>query len=1481
MTPMTTSSTPPKARAVVVVVNDDLTQIGVLSGLLTKAGLEVQSFSSAASALEGMGQAAPPDLIITDLYMPGIDGWRFCRLLRSPDYAPFNHVPIMAVSATFAGEEAARVTADLGANAFLSSPVDGREFIERVRQLLRGEQPQKFLRVLIVEDDEGLAGLLQRSFVAHGYQADTALTGGEAEARFKAKDYDVVVIDHHLPDIAGEQLLEILRQQCAEVVYLAMTGDSRPELALELMKRGAAAFVRKPFAPQYLIELCAKARRERDLLWVEQRLEIRTHELRQSEERFRQMAANIDSVFWITNREISQMIYVSPAYEKIWGRTCESLYQQPRSFLDVVHPEDRERVMENLRTASPKPQGPFEIEYRIARPDGSFRWIRDRGFPVQDQAAQQAYFVGISDDITERKRAEQAIHQASKETKSILASISDAFFSLDNQLAVTYWNDAAERILHRRREEVLGRNLFDAFPEARGSVFEINYARAAREQVRVEFETCFGVPPYANWYQVRVYPRGDGISVYFQVITERKRLEEDLKAANARLEALWSVSSLATADIKTISDHILKTIGRMTRSAYGFYGFVNEDESVMTIHSWSGDAMKDCSMVDKPSQFLVAEAGIWGEAIRCREPLILNDYAAEHPAKKGLPKGHVPLTNLLVVPHLVQGRIRTVAAVANRVAPYTQDDVIQLTSFLSHIQAIIESKRTEAALCVSEEKHRRLFETISQGIVYQAADGAIISANPAAERILGFSLDQLTGRTSMALEWRAVREDGTDLPGTEHPSMVALRTGWPVGPFIMGVFHPKERDYSWLSVTAIPLCLPGETIPFQVYSTFDDITERKRAEAALKRNETLLRMAGRTARFGGWSVDLAEHTVVWSDEVAFIHEKEPGYSPTVAEAIQFYAPEWREKIARVFAVCAREGTPYDEEMEIDTARGQRLWVRTTGEAARDGSGKIIQVHGAFQDITEYRRVGRELLHKTAILEAQLNSTADGILIVDNQGKKIVQNQRTIDLWKIPQPIADNVDDEVQVKHVMRMTKHPERFVEQVNHLYRHPDEISRDEIELTDGTVLDRYSAPVLGKDGHNHGRIWTFHDITERKRAEAALAKLETQHRQLQKSESLGRMAGAIAHHFNNKLQAVMMSLELARKDLPRTEGGSGSVELLTEAMTSARQAAEVSGLMLTYLGYTPVKRKPLDLSAACQRCRSLLQGALPKNVVLETNLPSLGPTVNADANQLQQALTNLVTNAWEASGEAGGTLRLTVKTVAAGDIPTANRFPLDWQTRDRVYACLEVADTGCGIVAQDIERLFDPFFSRKFVGRGLGLPVVLGIARAHDGAVTVASEPGHGSVFRVFFPVSAEAIPRPPDPTGPAPEVKGGGTMLLVEDEDILRKVLASSLKGLGFTVLAAKDGVEAVEIFRQHQGEIRLVLCDLSMPRMNGWETLAALRQLAPDLPVILSSGYSEAQMMEGHHPELPQAFLSKPYEFKALSDALSQVLANQKG
>ena len=555
------------------------------------------------------------------------------------------------------------------------------------------------------------------------------------------------------------------------------------------------------------------------------------------------------------------------------------------------------------------------------------------------------------------------------------------------------------------------------------------------------------------------------------------------------------------------------------------------------------------------------------------------------------------------------------------------------------------------------------------------------------------------------------------------------------------------------------------------------------------------------------------------------------------------------------------------ELRLVRSVGTPCWVQLAATTAPGTDGALVG-RIVLTDLTERKRMEEALRNRDARQGKMVANIGDVIVIIDRDGINRYKSPNVEKLfgWSPEELVGFGTLEKVHPDDLDSARKFVGALLGAPNARgttecrYRRKDGSYRW-IEFTGVNLLH---------DPDIRGLLGNYRDITERKQVEAL-------NRQLQKSTSLGRMAGAIAHHFNNKLQTVIL-----RMDLAKSNNDQALAESLTEAMQSTREAMEVGTLLLTYLGQSQVKYEPLDVSDACLARLPLLRAAMPTNVDLEADLPSPGPVISANADQIQQVLTNLVTNAWETNGEGRNHIRLSVKTVGAADIPVTRRFPVDYQTQETTYACLEVADAGGGVATKDMEKLFDPFFSTKSTGRGLGLPVVCGIARSHNGVVTVESEPSRGSRFRVFFPVSAEAVRQKlvHVPVSPVSEnVRPGTTVLVVEDDESLRDTLALMLSCYDYTVLTAEDGVAALEIFRQHRDEIAGVLCDMVMPRMNGWETLTALRQLTPDLPVILLSGYSDDQGMGADYLERPQAFLRKPCESKVLINAINQILAKK--
>jgi PAS domain S-box-containing protein len=652
-----------------------------------------------------------------------------------------------------------------------------------------------------------------------------------------------------------------------------------------------------------------------------------------------------------------------------------------------------------------------------------------------------------------------------------------------------------------------------------------------------------------------------------------------------------------------------------------------------------------------------------------------------------------------------------------------------------------------------------------------------------------------------------------------------------------------------------------------------EIQERKQAEEALRESEARWKFALEGARDGVWDWDTVTNKVYFSDQ----WKSMLGYA---GHEIGNTVDEWDRRLhpedkAAAYADLERhfrrETETYQNEHRLLCKDGSYKWILDRGKVIEwTEDGKPRRVIGTHTDIEDRRRAEEALRESEEIFRQFMDNSPIYVFFKDENIRaiRLSRNYEKMLGRPVEEMLGKSMDDLFPSDLAKSMIADDMRI------LLEGKQVIVEEELN---GRFYTTIKFPIFHDGKPRYLAGYTI-DVTDRKTADEEKAYLEAQNQQLQKAESLGRMAGAIAHHFNNQLTVVMGNLELAMAALSR---GDRPAKYLADSMQSARKAAKMSELMLTYLGQTPGKHEPLDLSEVSRQSLPILLEAMPKNVALNTDISSPGPTISADANQVQQVITNLVTNAWEAIDGGGGAIKLTVKTVFPPDMPLSHNFPIDWKPLDNIYACIEVSDTGSGIAGRDIEKIFDPFFSIKFTGRGLGLAVVLGIMKSHGGAVNVESEPGRGSIFRAFFPVSKQLplVFKQQVEACEIPMLEGGSTVLLIEDEEAVRKMAKSMLALMGHAVYEAKDGFEAVDIFRRHKEEIRVVLCDLTMPRLDGWGTLSALRNLDRGIPVILASGYDKEKVMTGDHPEWPQVFLNKPYDMKELGDALNRAVAKK--
>jgi PAS domain S-box-containing protein len=764
------------------------------------------------------------------------------------------------------------------------------------------------------------------------------------------------------------------------------------------------------------------------------------------------------------------------------------------------------------------------------------------------------------------------------------------------------------------------------------------------------------------------------------------------------------------------------------------------------------------------------------------------------------------------------------------------------------------------------EHYRQLFEAESDAVfLIDNETGQILEANRAATLLYGYSLAELLTKknTDLSAEAAETRRVTQESPvRADQIVTIPLR------------FHRKKDGQ------VFPVEITGRFFSWRGRSVhlvaIRDITSRRQMEESLRQSEERLDFALKATNDGLWDWNLTNNRAYFSPQYYLMLGYQPDeFAANYDNWRRLIHPDDLPRCETVIQASLAAGHGYETEFRMRAKNGEWKWILGRGRVmAVDDRNVPVRMVGTHVDITDRKQAEAALRENEERFRLLFERLPLGYQSLDAEGRFIEVNQAWLDTlgYEREEVIGHWFGEFVTPPYVEAFRQ---RFPQ-----FKETGEVHNEfEMRHKDGSIIHVAFDGKIGYDREHHFKQThcILRDITERKLAEAEREKMEAQTRQIQKAESLSRMAGAIAHHFNNQLAAVMGYLELTMLHIsPSPEELTRN---LTQAMAAAHRAAEVSSLMLTYLGQTPDRTESLDLSEVCAKSMSIIQAAMPKNVTLQTDWPAPGPIISANAGRLQQLLTNLVTNSWEAMNDRPGQIDLRIKTVAPVDISPANRFPLDWQPQHPTYACLEVTDTGSGIAGPDIEKLFDPFFSTKFTGRGLGLAAVLGIVRSISGVVTVESQPGRGSVFRLFFPVLEQAVSPPPHKSALLPPANGG-LVLLVEDEEMVRQMAAKMLDRLGFSVLTARDGVEAVDMFRQHQAEIRCVLCDLTMPRMDGWETLAALRQLSPDLPVVLASGYDEAYVMANPHPEYPQAFLGKPYQLKSMSAAIIQALTKDR-
>jgi PAS domain S-box-containing protein len=573
-----------------------------------------------------------------------------------------------------------------------------------------------------------------------------------------------------------------------------------------------------------------------------------------------------------------------------------------------------------------------------------------------------------------------------------------------------------------------------------------------------------------------------------------------------------------------------------------------------------------------------------------------------------------------------------------------------------------------------------------------------------------------------------------------------------------------------------------------------------------------------------------------------------------------------KRIQQALAACADQGTPFDLELEIVTAKGNLIGVRSIGEAERNADGVITRLQGAFQDITERKRIAEKLQVSEQRFRALFDQAAVGVAQADAlTGKYLQVNQR---YCQITGRTADELADltAVAITHPDYILRDRELVGQVIAGVIREftveKRYIRKDASEVWVQVTVSAMWEPNAQPDYF----IAVAQDITERK-------KMEEQFYRAQKLDAIGTLAGGIAHDFNNALAAINGYTELARmrlKENPEVHDFLGSV------LKASKRAAALVRQILTFSRREMPERRHISLLPVVEESFKLLRATIPTTVEFDIVLAPDTPPVLADATQVHQILMNLGTNAWHAMKDRPGRLQVALETKVVDEAFGTTQVRLPPGT----YARLSITDNGCGMEPAIMRRIFEPFFTTKPVGQGtgLGLAVVHGIMANHDGAVTVYSHPGEGTVFHLYFPAHLGEMPIAIKEEASTP-IGQGERVLFVDDEELLGQLGKRTLSVLGYEVEVAQDPVAALELVRADPARFDLVVTDQTMPGMTGLTLAQEILRLRPGLPIILMTGYGLALKPEQIETAGIRQLLIKPTTLHLLGVAVRAALSPQ--
>ena len=1162
---------------------------------------------------------------------------------------------------------------------------------------------------------------------------------------------------------------------------------------------------------------------------------------RRSEERFSKAFHGSGMLMSIST--IDEGIYeeVNDAFLRTSGFSREEVIGRSSVDLGFIRAEDRAELRRRLREHGRVDRMPLALTSRTGRRID----CRYTGEVITIDGEEK--LLSIGQDVTDLVEVRTELERERSLLRAIFRSSPDIMAVKEAGGAYRAVNPAFRELVGRGESEIIGRTDADLFPEPGAAPLPPPAEASAKDDGPRSDDVRMDGPDGARWFQViqtAVAAPGSGppgILYAGRDITERRRMERIM-------EARLGLSELAAAgSVEDLLRRAADDAERLTESRIGFFHLLTPDERSVSTPVWSSATLAaglDPAVFQR--HFDLETAGIWADCLRSREPAIENDYP-NAARRGGLPNDHVPILRVMSLPVLRNETIVAIVAVANKPTDYTERDLSILSRFAGMAWDVIVRKTAETALRESETMFRRISEQSLLSIAILTEDG-FEYVNEAYLRLTGYTEAELL-EMSLAETVRMIHPDYRDFVVDQAWKKIRGETEGVVPQYVyLGV--RKDGETRWVEQYSRTIRWRGRNANLM---TLVDVTERERAKASLEQQKRTLQtiLDGIPDVIG---LQRPDHTVIAYNKAGYALLDQPREAVVGRKCYELIGQDAPCE-ACATSLALRSGANETVEKYV---KNFNRWFQANAIPIRDEDESITMVVEQLHDITARKEREIELRRLAMAME----QTGEAILITDREGVIRYANPAFLE-------VSGYRREEVigRTPRILKSGAHEPSFYqnlwETITAGKRWQGRIinrTKDGRQITEEATI----SPVTDASGEIVSFVAVKRDIT----GELALA---GQLQQAQKMEAIGTLAGGIAHDFNNILFPIMGFAEMLEDE---TEPGSVQRSHVEGILKATRRARDLVRQILTFSRQAKPERGRVWVQTILKEVVKLGRSTLPSTITIVDRIDASCPPVEADPTQIHQVAMNLLTNAYQAMEPDGGRLEISLETVAADD---RNAVPASLPPGPCIR--LTVSDTGHGFDPATRDRIFEPYFTTKASGKGtgMGLSVVHGIVTQSGGEVAVESSPGQGATFTIFLPALDPETTESENASPESPIEGGDEHILVVDDEEQIVMLQTEMLRRLGYQVTGLSDSRAALDRIRQNPDRFDLLITDLTMPRLTGDRLAEQARQLRPDLPVILCTGFSDrVEVLEKESPPAFDAIALKPMIRKEIAEMIRQVL-----